>query len=67
MVFLGSSARLRCFVGVIFYFVGCSFLKRSLMTGVSLNMRFRYRDFRFLVVLRGTYGRMFCGGWGGGV
>lgn len=43
------------------HLVGCNLLKRSLITGVPLNMRPRYKDFTLLATLKGTQGRMSCG------
>lgn len=42
------------------HLVGCSLLKRSLITGVPLNMRPRYKDFMLLATLKGTQGKMSC-------
>lgn len=36
-------------------------MKRSLITGVPLNMRPRYKDFMLLAMLKGTQGRISCG------
>ena len=35
-------------------------MKRSLITGVPLNMRPRYRDFTLLAIVKGTHGKMSC-------
>lgn len=42
------------------HLVGCSLLKRSLITGVPLNKRPRYKDFMLLATLKGTQGKMSC-------
>lgn len=45
-------------------------MKRSLITGVPLNMRPRYKDFTLLAIVKGTHGKMscheigMCWGWG---
>lgn len=45
-------------------------MKRSLITGVPLNMRPRYKDFTLLAIVKGTHGKMSCHEiemcWGGG-
>ena len=42
------------------HLVGCNLLKRSLITGVPLNIRPRYKDFMLLATLKGTQGKMSC-------
>lgn len=49
------------------HLVGCNLLKRSLITGVPLNMRPRYKDFTLLATLKGTQGKMSCQNGNAGV